>query len=315
MTAWSIRTASGRVQAWLDATAPAVSDPFIETTVVRPGLNAADAPLLRADLVDLLGQIDAYHEAAGRESDRADHRRDERDAATARAEKAEAKAAGLQAVIDATDPVRLLAFRLRARLDEERDAQAGALGVEACEQRTRAEKAEAERDQARAQLAANGHVQFRICQSPDGPLVDWKGVVVGEYTGFQPWRGSAGRIRLEFRTVAACRSCGTTTSVWGDPPLCSNCFNYGTPFATGGVISADAPPFVPSGCSYTLPSRAQVEQQAGDDRVGRFQLRRRTPEESRAWLTETRDQHIADGIPADVIDALIEATHDREDQQ
>lgn len=112
-------------------------------------------------------------------------------------------------------------------------------------------------------------------------------------------------------------------------------------FATGGVVGSGAGPVLESGCTYMLPSRAAVEQQVGahahakwaeskaarmaspeaqagyDDvaereaRVGRFQLRRRAPEESRAWLVETRDRHIADGTPAEVIDAMIEATYER----
>jgi hypothetical protein len=182
----------------------------------------------------------------------------ERDAAITRAEKAEAQLAFRDETDAAAKPMRDHIQKLRDASNQQSRKFQDDLIAENCDLRTRAEEAEAERDQARAQLATNGHVQFRICQSPDGPLVDWKGVVVGEYTGFHPWRGSVGRIRLEFRTVAACRSCGTTTSVWGDPPLCSNCFNYGTP-ATGGVVSPDGLPFVPSGCTYTLPTRADIE--------------------------------------------------------
>lgn len=41
--------------------------------------------------------------------------------------------------------------------------------------------------------------QLRICQSPDGVIVDWKDVILGDYTMFHGWPDSAGRIRLEFR--------------------------------------------------------------------------------------------------------------------
>jgi hypothetical protein len=71
--------------------------------------------------------------------------------------------------------------------------------------------------------------------------------------------------------------------------------------ASGGAVGGDR-----------MPTRADVEQQAGD---GRVRLTRRTPEESRAYLIEHRDEQIAQGVPAEVIDALIAATHDEQDHE
>jgi hypothetical protein len=75
--------------------------------------------------------------------------------------------------------------------------------------------------------------------------------------------------------------------------------------ARGGTVSADAFPIIETGCTFPMPSRAAVE---ADSRV---QIRRRTPEESRAYLTDHRDEQIAKGVSAKIIDALIASTYER----
>lgn len=94
-------------------------------------------------------------------------------------------------------------------------------------QQERAEEAEAERDQLRAQLAAAGETtQFRLCQSPGGVLVDWTDVVAGfGRASFVGWDGSAGRIRLDFRTTP--RSDATRATTAPEVPLAA-------PDASGG---------------------------------------------------------------------------------
>lgn len=97
---------------------------------------------------------------------RADDAEDERDRLRAELEQ-------LRAVDAAFGPARKLAAEMDARLEQQRHAHVEALGIEACEQRTRAEKAEAEvaqmrktldrerqwRDEARAQRdAANAEL-------------------------------------------------------------------------------------------------------------------------------------------------------------
>jgi hypothetical protein len=60
-----------------------------------------------------------------------------------------------------------------------------------------------ELDRLRVQLAEIGEtreaIQFRACQSPDGPLIDWTDLVVGQSMMIAPWPDSAGRVRLDFR--------------------------------------------------------------------------------------------------------------------
>jgi ribosomal protein S27E len=90
-----------------------------------------------------------------------------------------------------------------------------------------------------AELGKTGTLQFRACQSPNGPLIDWQDVVAGESAMIIPWPDSAGRIRVDFRKVA-CRSCGTTERVFGDPPLCSNCAVYGAGLAKGADATGTA---------------------------------------------------------------------------
>lgn len=52
----------------------------------------------------------------------------------------------------------------------------------------------------RAEQQAEDVIQFRVCQSPRGVIVDWTDLTIGDCMWFRPWEESAGQVRLEFRT-------------------------------------------------------------------------------------------------------------------
>lgn len=77
--------------------------------------------------------------------------------------------------------------------------------------------------------------------------------------------------------------------------------------AVGGPVQTQ--PLLEGGCVFPMPSREHLEQMAGRVEV---RLRRRTPDEARAWLLEHRDKYIAQGIPAEILDRMIDDTYDQE---
>lgn len=89
-------------------------------------------------------------------------------------------------------------------------------------------------------------------------------------------------------------------------------------YARGGWVSGacdgPGPVLDEFGCTLRMPSRAALEV-AATRADGAVHPRKRTPGQMRAWLAEHRDEHIAQGVPAEWLDRLVAGTYEHEEQQ
>jgi chorismate mutase len=207
--------AAGRLLAWLD---------FSQQN--RPGydhlrdVSYTKAPVCDADLRAVLAERTALAEQLAAATARAESATvlperwraliTERDAATARAEKAEAEATRLRAVIN--EDITAYETQLNA-IHEARDYW-----------QDQTVKATEERDEARELARASLDILRNVSDEPMHELfeVDDMDELPGWFTGY----GKPG----DTEAPDACRSCGETERVAGDPPLCSNCAAYGATY-------------------------------------------------------------------------------------